>query len=107
MGGLASPGRLTRRTFGDTQPPGQTDQVRPKRCRQFLISPPIGWRAWQPAGSRPMFSARQVIPMPGIDETRTFVPLKIAVLTVSDTRSLAEDKSGATLAERIEKAGHT
>src|SRR6266705_2667759 len=45
--------------------------------------------------------------MPGIDETRTFVPLKIAVLTVSDTRSLAEDKSGATLAERIEKAGHT
>jgi molybdenum cofactor biosynthesis protein B len=45
--------------------------------------------------------------MPGIDETRTFVPLKIAVLTVSDTRSLAEDKSGATLVERIEKAGHT
>ena len=28
------------------------------------------------------------------------------MLTVSDTRSLAEDKSGATLAERIEKAGH-
>jgi molybdenum cofactor biosynthesis protein B len=44
--------------------------------------------------------------MPGIDETRQFVPLKIAVLTVSDTRSLADDKSGATLAERIEKAGH-
>ena len=44
--------------------------------------------------------------MPGIDQTREFVPLKIAVLTVSDTRSLAEDKSGATLAERIEKAGH-
>jgi molybdenum cofactor biosynthesis protein B len=44
--------------------------------------------------------------MPGIDETRTFVPLKIAVLTVSDTRSLADDKSGTTLAERIEKAGH-
>ena len=45
--------------------------------------------------------------MPGIDQTREFVPLKIAVLTVSDTRALAEDKSGATLAERIEKAGHT
>ncbi len=44
--------------------------------------------------------------MPGIDESRSFVPLKIAVLTVSDTRALAEDKSGATLAERIEKAGH-
>jgi molybdopterin adenylyltransferase len=44
--------------------------------------------------------------MPGIDETRAFVPLNIAVLTVSDTRELADDKSGATLAERIEKAGH-
>ncbi len=44
--------------------------------------------------------------MPGIDQTRQFVPLKIAVLTVSDTRSLAEDKSGATLVERIETAGH-
>jgi molybdopterin adenylyltransferase len=44
--------------------------------------------------------------MPGIDEKRPFVPLKIAVLTVSDTRELADDKSGATLAERIEKAGH-
>src|ERR1044071_4810724 len=45
--------------------------------------------------------------MPGIDTSRQFVPLKIAVLTVSDTRSLGEDKSGATLAARIEKAGHT
>ena len=45
-------------------------------------------------------------PMPGIDESRAFIPLKIAVLTVSDTRSLEEDKSGATLAERIGKAGH-
>jgi molybdenum cofactor biosynthesis protein B len=44
--------------------------------------------------------------MPGLDQSRQFVPLKIAVLTVSDTRSLADDKSGATLAERIEKAGH-
>jgi molybdopterin adenylyltransferase len=45
--------------------------------------------------------------MPGIDETRQFIPLKIAVLTVSDTRELADDKSGATLADRIAKAGHT
>src|SRR6476620_1218676 len=44
--------------------------------------------------------------MPSLDQSREFIPLKIAVLTVSDTRSLAEDKSGATLAERIEKAGH-
>jgi molybdenum cofactor biosynthesis protein B len=45
--------------------------------------------------------------MPGIDETRQFVPLRIAVLTVSDTRDIADDKSGATLVERIEKTGHT
>jgi molybdopterin adenylyltransferase len=44
--------------------------------------------------------------MAGIDQTRQFVPLRITVLTVSDTRELADDKSGATLAERIEKAGH-
>ncbi len=44
--------------------------------------------------------------MPGLDQSRQFVPLKIAVLTVSDTRVLADDKSGSTLAERIEQAGH-
>ena len=44
--------------------------------------------------------------MPGVDGTRQFVPLKIAVLTVSDTRGLADDKSGATLVERLVKAGH-
>ena len=44
--------------------------------------------------------------MPGLDQTRAFVPLKIAVLTVSDTRSLGDDKSGATLVARIEAAGH-
>ncbi len=44
--------------------------------------------------------------MPGIDEKRIFIPLSVAVLTVSDSRSLEDDKSGATLAERIEKAGH-
>src|SRR6266700_2768046 len=45
--------------------------------------------------------------MPGIDDSRQFVPLKIAVLTISDTRALADDKSGATLVERIAAAGHT
>jgi molybdenum cofactor biosynthesis protein B len=42
----------------------------------------------------------------GIDESRPFVPVNIAVLTVSDTRTEAEDKSGRTLVERIEEAGH-
>jgi molybdenum cofactor biosynthesis protein B len=44
--------------------------------------------------------------MAGIDETKSFVPLRIAVLTVSDTRDVADDKSGATLVERLQKAGH-
>jgi molybdenum cofactor biosynthesis protein B len=44
--------------------------------------------------------------MPGLDDSKPFVPLGIAVLTVSDTRSIDDDKSGATLAERIAKAGH-
>jgi molybdopterin adenylyltransferase len=42
----------------------------------------------------------------GIDASRTFVPLRIAVLTISDTRELADDKSGALLAERLTSAGH-
>jgi molybdopterin adenylyltransferase len=44
--------------------------------------------------------------MPGIDETKEFVPLKIAILTISDTRSLKEDKSGALLVQRVVGAGH-
>ncbi|MFZ2065436.1 MAG: molybdenum cofactor biosynthesis protein B [Xanthobacteraceae bacterium] len=44
--------------------------------------------------------------MPGIDETKRFVPLKIAVLTISDTRSIKDDKSGAVLTQRIVAAGH-
>ena len=45
--------------------------------------------------------------MSAIDETRTFVPLNIAVLTISDTRSLDDDKSGSTLSDRLTAAGHT
>lgn len=41
-----------------------------------------------------------------IDETRPFIPVGIAVLTVSDTRTLADDKSGDTLVSRITEAGH-
>ena len=44
--------------------------------------------------------------MPGVDESKEFVPLKIAVLTVSDTRNLKDDKSGALLVQRIGAAGH-
>ncbi|HYZ63527.1 MAG TPA: molybdenum cofactor biosynthesis protein B [Acetobacteraceae bacterium] len=44
--------------------------------------------------------------MSRIDESRAFVPVAIAVLTVSDTRTPADDKSGDTLAERIERSGH-
>jgi molybdenum cofactor biosynthesis protein B len=39
-------------------------------------------------------------------EDHPFVPVSFAVLTVSDTRSLAEDRSGTTLVERIAAAGH-
>lgn len=41
-----------------------------------------------------------------LDETRPFIPLNIAVLTVSDTRGLDEDRSGQTLADRLTEAGH-
>jgi molybdenum cofactor biosynthesis protein B len=44
--------------------------------------------------------------MPRIDETRPFLPVNIAILTVSDTRSEADDTSGAILAELATKAGH-
>jgi molybdenum cofactor biosynthesis protein B len=44
--------------------------------------------------------------MAGPDQTRAFIPLAIAVLTVSDTRSLTDDRSGDTLAERLTGAGH-
>jgi molybdenum cofactor biosynthesis protein B len=40
------------------------------------------------------------------DGTKAFVPLNIAVLTVSDTRALADDKSGQTLVDRLQEAGH-
>jgi molybdenum cofactor biosynthesis protein B len=42
-----------------------------------------------------------------IDETRAFVPVNIAVMTVSDTRDAGNDTSGDTLAERIAAAGHS
>ena len=44
--------------------------------------------------------------MPGIDESLSFIPVRIAVLVVSDTRTLETDTSGALLAERLQTAGH-
>ena len=42
-----------------------------------------------------------------LSDSRPFLAVSIAVLTVSDTRTLENDTSGATLAERVIKAGHT
>jgi molybdopterin adenylyltransferase len=44
--------------------------------------------------------------MSRLDLDRAFVPLGIAVVTVSDTRQIAEDRSGDTLAQRLAEAGH-
>jgi molybdopterin adenylyltransferase len=45
--------------------------------------------------------------MPGrLDQTRPFLPVNIAILTVSDTRDLAQDRSGDTLADLATGAGH-
>jgi molybdenum cofactor biosynthesis protein B len=44
--------------------------------------------------------------MPRIDETRPFVPVRIAVMTVSDTRTPESDKSGDALVELLTEAGH-
>ncbi|SDW19672.1 molybdenum cofactor biosynthesis protein B [Roseicitreum antarcticum] len=44
--------------------------------------------------------------MSGIDAVLPFVPVRFAVLTVSDTRTMADDRSGDILADRIAGAGH-
>jgi len=44
--------------------------------------------------------------MSRIDESKEFIPVRIAVLTVSDTRSIDEDRSGQVLVDRLEAAGH-
>src|SRR3984957_15811676 len=51
--------------------------------------------------------AKRFSQMSSIDEAKKFIPLNIAVLTVSDTRSLADDKSGATLSDPLTAAGHS
>ncbi len=44
--------------------------------------------------------------MPGLDETKPFLPVRIAIMTVSDTRTAASDTSGDALAARVIEAGH-
>ncbi|GAA0778480.1 molybdenum cofactor biosynthesis protein B [Roseibium denhamense] len=44
--------------------------------------------------------------MSRLDDSRPFIPLNIAVLTVSDTRDLNDDRSGDTLQKRLLEAGH-
>jgi molybdenum cofactor biosynthesis protein B len=44
--------------------------------------------------------------MPGIDESRPFIPVSIAVLTISDSRTPETDGSGDLLVERLQSAGH-
>ena len=45
--------------------------------------------------------------MPGIDESRPFRALRICVITISDTRTEADDRSGQVLVEKLTEAGHT
>jgi molybdenum cofactor biosynthesis protein B len=45
--------------------------------------------------------------MSRIDESKDFIPVRIAILTVSDSRDISEDRSGEALVTRIEEAGHT
>lgn len=44
--------------------------------------------------------------MPGVDENLEFRPVRIAILTVSDTRTTETDTSGAALVDRLQRAGH-
>jgi molybdenum cofactor biosynthesis protein B len=44
--------------------------------------------------------------MPGIDESKEFIPVHIAVMTVSDTRTEEDDRSGAALVELLQRDGH-
>ena len=59
---------------------------------------------WFVAATRSMASEADA--WPGLTKAAPFIPVGIAVLTVSDTRTLADDKSGQTLADRIAEAGH-
>lgn len=61
-----------------------------------------------PASDRNSTAAPPAVLAPGtrIDDSRPFVPVNIAIMTVSDTRTLETDRSGDTLVERLTAAGH-
>ncbi|HEX4353870.1 MAG TPA: molybdopterin-binding protein, partial [Polyangiales bacterium] len=44
--------------------------------------------------------------MPGIDDSRPFIAVQLAILTISDTRTQADDSSGQLLVDRATSAGH-
>ena len=94
--------RLQKQSRGYVVPDSFTHGSSAQRQRWFSDRPEIG----QGVGLQ-HFQRGAIIggPMPGIDESKQFVPLKIAVLTVSDTRTLEDDKSGMTLVERIREGG--
>ena len=86
-------------------------RAEPRRaCRRAIPALHAARLAGQTAGRRAAQRTDRGAPggssMARIDESRPFIPVNIAVLTVSDTRTLANDTSGDALAERIAKAGH-
>ena len=66
-------------------------------------------RPSQPAGkaASPLTPLKQKPTMSRIDESLPFYPVRIAILTVSDTRTPDDDRSGDTLVQRLEGAGHS
>ena len=98
--GLARSARRAKRSGGE----GRLRTERTRRCPSPGRLRRLGLSRTRERRSPP--PSRETCPMPGIDPSRSFVPLAIAVLTVSDTRSLADDRSGDVLAERLTKAGH-
>src|SRR5688500_9058126 len=71
-----------------------------------LTGPPSGGASARPMTLVPFALPHHPGPM-AIDETRTFIPVSIAVMTVSDTRTREDDVSGDTLERRIRDAGHS
>ena len=52
------------------------------------------------------YQCEESLPMPRIDESRPFIPVRIAVMTVSDSRTPADDRSGNALVQMLSDAGH-
>src|SRR4029079_1960766 len=88
------------------RPPSASSEpaMRPSRP-PIVCARPIRIGGWwrQPAAA---VEARKEMTMTTPEEPRPIIPVRFAVLAVSDSRSLEDDRSGATLAERIVGAGH-